>query len=150
MALKNATSATKLKKIKNKKSHELRFKSALTKNNKNTNPDLRTRIFSFILNYWIKINKEVNPDHKSTRRWTQIKSTHEHEPRCLGPRRYTHWPLTKRLSLSLSLSMYIVNPHLFFLISIPNICLLLRSFSFPRESRMPRILVVEDHSREKR
>ena len=36
-------------KIKNKKSHELRSKSVLNKNNKNTNPDLRTRrTFSFI------------------------------------------------------------------------------------------------------
>ena len=32
-----------MKKIKNKKSHELRSKSALNKNNKNTNPDLRTQ-----------------------------------------------------------------------------------------------------------
>ena len=62
MALKNVTSASKLKKInlliltklkniknkiKNQKSHELRSKYVLNKNNKNINLDLRTQIQKF-------------------------------------------------------------------------------------------------------
>ena len=64
LALKNVTSASKLKKInlliltklkniknkiKNQKSHELRSKYVLNKNNKNINLDLRTQTQKFII-----------------------------------------------------------------------------------------------------